>query len=84
MADPRSGSFSSAVKRCPVWTRLQLYVAEVALKLQVYSTSTGGFMGVRFGAAESVLAWGIALLRGISTRAVVSTTCSCITCVLTT
>ena len=84
MTDPRSGPFSSAVRRCPVWPRSLLYVAEVALKLQVSPTSTGGFLRVRFGKAESVPAWGVALLRGISTRAVVSTTCSCITCVLTT
>ena len=31
-----------------------LYVAEVALKLQIPITSTGGFFQVRFGRAESV------------------------------
>ena len=46
MADPRSGPFSSAVRRCPVWPRPLLYVAEVALKLQASPTSTGGFLGV--------------------------------------
>ncbi len=84
MADPRSGFFSSAVRRSPVWARPLLYVTEVAIKLQACPTSTGGFLRVRFGEAGSVPAWGVALLRGIFTRAVVSTTCGCITCVLTT
>ena len=67
-----------------MWPRPRLYAAEVALKLQVSTTSTGGFSQVRFGGAESVSVWGVALLRGISTRAVVPTTCRFITCVLTT
>ena len=51
-----SWRFFSAVRRCFVRLRLLLYAAEVALKLQVF-TSTGGFFQVRFGVAESLLAW---------------------------
>ena len=81
---PRTEPFSSAGRRCSVWPQPLLYAAEVALKLQASTSSTGGFSQVRFGEAESVLAWGVALLRGISTRAVVSTNCSFTSCVLTT
>ena len=81
---PRTGSFSSAARRPPVWTQPLLYAAEVALKLQASSTSTGGFSQVRFGEAESVPVLGVALLRGISTRAAVSTTCIFTSCALTT
>ena len=65
----------SAVRRCSVRLRSLLYAAEVALKLQL-TTSTGGFSQVRFGGAESVLALEASFLGGISTRAVISTTCT--------
>lgn len=44
--------------------RSLLYAAEVALKLQTFSTSTGGFFQVRFGGAESVLVLKASLLVG--------------------
>ena len=56
MISPRTEPFFSAARRCPVWPRPLLNVAEVALKLQPSTTSTGGFSQVRFGGAESVLA----------------------------
>ena len=55
----RTWPFSSAARRYPVWPRPLLYAAEVALKLQASTASTGGFFRVRFGEAESVLVGGL-------------------------
>ena len=66
-----------------MWLRSLLYAAEVALKLQFF-TSTGGFSPVRFGKAESVSAVKFSLLEEISTETMVSTTCRFTICVLTT
>ena len=83
IVSPQAWLFFSAVRRCSVQLRTLLYTAEVALQLQVF-TSTGGFFQVRFGKAESVPDLKSSLLGEISTRALVSTTCRFTICVLTT
>ena len=76
--------FFSAVRRCPVWLRLLLYAAEVALKLQFSPTSNGSFFQGRFGEAESVPAGVCVGGEGFCTVIVAPTTCRFTTCVLTT
>ena len=76
--------FFSAVRRCPVWLRLLLYAAEVALKLQISPTSNGSFFQGRFGEAESVPAGVCVGGEGFCTVIVAPTTCRFTTCVLTT
>ena len=67
-----------------MWPRLLLYAAEVALKLQISTTSTGSFFRGRFGEAESVPAGTWVEKGGFCTVVVAPTSCRCITCVLTT
>ena len=84
MISLRTGPFSSAARRCPVWPRPLLYAAEVALKLQASTTSTGGFSQVRFGGAESVPAWRVVLLQRDFHRGCAFYYLRFIICVLTT
>ena len=67
-----------------MWLRQLLYAAEVALKLQSFITSTGGFFQVRFGKAESVPVVKFFVFGEIFTRDAITTTCRFTTCVLTT